>query len=121
MDQPTLFDALPPAARATDPHTSHLAASHARVRAQTQLGRLLATYLNQQGAEALTDEMAAHLTGLPVRSCWWKRCSELRDMGLIERVGTGRSSLGEQVMTCKITRLGVLRYHAMIHRAKETR
>jgi hypothetical protein len=24
-------------------------------------------------------------------------------------------------MTCKITRLGVLRYHAMIHRAKETR
>jgi hypothetical protein len=41
-------------------------------------------------------------------------------MELIERVGTATSSLGEQVMTCKITRLGVLRYHAMIHRAKET-
>ena len=121
MSQPTLFDAMPPAARASDPHTSHQAAASARLRAETQLGRLLAVYAAETPVQALTDEMAATLAGLPSRSCWWKRCSDLRHMELIERVGTAASSLGENVMTCKITRLGVLRYHAMIHRAKETR
>ena len=118
MSQPTLFDALPPAARASDPHTSHLAASHARVRAQSQLGRLLNTYAHPSASDGLTDEMAAQHAGLSMRSCWWKRCSELRALELIERCGTGRSSLGEDVMVCKITRLGWLRYHAMQHAAK---
>ena len=118
MSQPTLFDALPPAARASDPHTSHLAASHARVRRQTQLGRLLAAYAHDNATDGLTDEMAAMNAGLSMRSCWWKRCSELRALELIDRCGTGISSTGEKVMVCKITRLGVLRYHAMIHASR---
>ena len=70
MVQPTLFDAMPPAARASDPHTSHQAAASARLRAETQLGRLLAVYAAETPAQALTDEMAATLAGAATCATW---------------------------------------------------
>lgn len=94
--------------RASDGATSHRAAQAAAPRTGSQKHRLLIAY-KVAAAHGLTDEEAAEITGLAgLRSCcWWKRCSELRQAGLIADSSRTRQSLaGEQRMVCVITAAG---------------
>ena len=71
-------------ARTTDPVTSHLAAIESPERVAQRDRILLAFYFNRR--RAMTDEQASQEAGVSPRSCWWRRCSELREDGLIFRV-----------------------------------
>lgn len=103
-------------ARAADPATSHTAGRNVAVRAGSQRAKLLAAYrwVDREakfGARAhadLTDSEAQAQSGVPVRSCWWKRCSELRADGLIAYTGETRADAlsGEQRALSRITDLG---------------
>lgn len=85
-------------ARNTDPVTSHLAAIESPGRVAQKDRILLAYYFNRH--RAMTDEQAAEEAGVSPRSCWWKRCSDLRDDGLVFRVshdnGTPVQVIGSQ-------------------------
>lgn len=105
MDYPddSLFGA--PMARNTDPVTSHLGALDVKPRAGSQAMLLLEQY----ALEPLTDEEAGYNSKLAMRPkcCYWKRCSDLRDFGLIAPNGTKRmSSAGSLMMVCEITPAG---------------
>lgn len=59
------------------------------MRATSQKIRLLDVYDNYDAP--LTSEEAAKLAGLPMRSCFWKRCSELCiDLGYLADTGKTR-------------------------------
>ena len=113
--QPDLFaelnrDTAP--ARHSDPETSHKAAAMP-FRRDSQRHRLLAEYASAQDFDdGLTDEEAAEAAGV-FRGCPWKRCSELREMGMIAplrlpdgSVGTRVSTMGAEQRVCKITEKG---------------
>lgn len=88
-------------ARTADPITSHIAGYDVAGRAPTQRERLYAAFAKHPAG--LTDEEAAVAAGVPIRSCWWKRCSELRDEGLIEPTGVMRvGSAGSKQMVSRI-------------------
>ena len=70
-----------PAVRATDPETSHHGAQDVRVRAGSQKAMLLRGYFVRP--EGLTATEAAVEAGISLTSCYWKRCSELRQGGYI--------------------------------------
>jgi hypothetical protein len=92
-------------ARATDPDTSVAGARDVKVRAGTQMARLLAAYADF-GTDGCTDHQASLRAGLS-HTGYWKRCADLRDAGLIE--DTGARVMGHQgshVMTCRITDKG---------------
>lgn len=61
----------------------------------SQRGRLLLAYA-KAGDLGLTDEDAARESGVPMRSCWWKRCGELRKAGLIEVMLAGDDDIPVQ-------------------------
>lgn len=91
-------------ARASDPETSKAGARSVRYRAGTQKAELLAVYAIAD--RPISDAQAATISGLIDKpgACWWKRCSDLRDDGMIEPVGTVTSPItDEQVMACRIT------------------
>lgn len=97
-------------ARRTDPATSKSAAAAIVVRAGTQRARLLAAFarddvLDQDGA---TDEQAARLAdGVSMSSEYAKRCSELREAGLIEPTGATRPGVsGPERIVSRITSEG---------------
>jgi hypothetical protein len=122
-------------ARNTDPQTSHAAGENVRRRALPQRDLLLLAYLRAGSPSpfagdgwvgGLTDEEAGILTGLIEKPgcCYWKRCSELRQEGLIEvftasqpdqtghyqRVPLTRiSRAGEQQQVCVLTADGAAR------------
>lgn len=88
-------------ARLNDPITSHMASYDVKHRAPTQRQRLLWAF--EKHPDGLTDEQAAIIAGLSMRSCWWKRCSELRAEGLIEDTGLMRvGSAGSMQMVSRI-------------------
>jgi len=94
--------ALRTAARSTDPITSHMAAK-APFRRDSQRHTLLKMYGQYVD---LTDEEAGDKAEAFMR-CPWKRCSELREMNLIEPTGEMReSSVGALQRVCKITQYG---------------
>lgn len=76
----------------------------------SQRGRLLLAYA-EIGEMGHTDEEAARAAQIPDRSCWWKRCGELRRAGLIEPVIAGEDdipvqrvgSAGTMRTVCRIT------------------
>lgn len=94
--------------RRTDPATSDAAADSVRNRLRwgSQRQRLLAVFCDHPD---LTDEEAGRATGLyAARSCYWKRCGELRDLGLIADTGATRpSSCGHEIIVSQITPKGV--------------
>jgi hypothetical protein len=95
--------------RATDPKTSKLASQSVAFRSGSQKAKLLAVYA-EASDEGLTDEQAGVSSGLAKmpKCCYWKRCSELRQAGLIEVNGKmRRSSVGEQQQVCIITSAGL--------------
>jgi hypothetical protein len=59
------------------------------ITASSQQGRLLMAFA-EAGNDGLTDEQARERAGIDVRSCWWKRCGELRSRGLIEPAENSR-------------------------------
>lgn len=98
-------------ARRTDPVTSHRAARNITGRV-SQCDRLLIQY---HFWGPMSDEQAASVADMPPRSCWWHRCSDLRQRGFIDYtideatqqplLITG--SLGRQVHVCEITGAGL--------------
>lgn len=105
-----LFDDRPGRHRRADHSTSIAGAMSVAYRAGSQKSALLATYGRFTGG--LTDEEAAREAGLSMRSCWWKRCSELRQDGMIAPVegpeGTVKriGGAGDPQMVCAITGAG---------------
>jgi hypothetical protein len=97
--------------RTDDPPTSKAGAKSVKIRANSQMAQLLVIYLMAFDRFKLTDDQAADESGLLAKAgcCWWKRCSDLRALGLIEATGTGISPLtGEDRMTCEITEAGMV-------------
>lgn len=85
-----------PAVRTADPKTSHAGAKDVNFRAETQKHRILKAY---ERGPLIADEAAVR-SGTQ-RSCYWKRCSELREMGLIEPTGLQRRGFaGSEQMEC---------------------
>lgn len=80
--------------------TSVKGAESVAYRAGSQKALLLAAYKNAYPA-GLTDDEACIAAGLPLTSCYWKRCGELRDDQAIV-VGLARPSRhsGEQRIEC---------------------
>lgn len=97
-------------ARHTDPDTSHAAAASDSLRRCTLKRELLSVYWQhtREGGPPITNREASNLVdGGVVIEGYWKRCSELRKAGLIERCGTGFDEVtGKRVMACAITREG---------------
>jgi hypothetical protein len=93
--------------RPTDPATSHAAAASRKNRIRWGSQRHL--LLNEYVKGNLTDEEAGKASGLyEQRACFWKRCGELRDLGLICDSGMTRTSdSGNEVMVCSITYRGL--------------
>jgi hypothetical protein len=69
-------------ARVTDPATSHAAALAIVPKSGTAKAKLLAAH--RAHPEGLTDCEAAELAGLPLRSEYATRCSELQRAGFLE-------------------------------------
>jgi hypothetical protein len=99
-----MFDDLP-LFRSADPITSVLGGGNVKPRRTSQAMLLLAEYLHG----GMTDEEAGMASGLALKPkcCYWKRCSELRAMGLIIPTGETRlSSAGSAMQVCEITQEG---------------
>lgn len=94
-----------PLFRASDPDTSRQAQ---KVIIASHRATLLAFYYQSSGG--LTDEEVAEIAeqcGFTIRG-YWKRCSDLRRLGLIEDTGDRRTlSSGRLGMVCAITQLGI--------------
>jgi hypothetical protein len=94
-----------PLFRATDPDTSRQASP---IRVGTHRAILLQEYF--YATLGLTDEEAgarAALNGHDIKG-YWKRCSDLRTIGLIEDLGLSRRlTSGSQGIVCAITQAGI--------------
>ena len=85
--------------RSNDRSTSMDGAASVAYRAGSQKARLLDQY-KQAGPEGLTDDEAASSAGL-MKSCYWKRCGELRQDGVIVETGVTRpGEAGVQRIVC---------------------
>jgi hypothetical protein len=95
-----------PLFRSTDPETSRQVKP---IRIGSHRAILLAIYADVFSQLGLTDEEAgarAAARGHDIKG-YWKRCSDLRNMGLIADGGTRRTvSSGSQAIVCFITPLG---------------
>lgn len=102
----SLFDV-----RADDSATSKDGSQAVKIRKDSQQYVLLQTYANPaHWTHGLTDEEAGERSGLAAkpRCCYWKRCSELRELGLLEDTGIVRpSSAGCDQRAFRITMLGM--------------
>jgi len=94
-----------PLFRATDPETSRQVNP---IKVGTHRAILLEQYAT--AALGLTDEeasMRAILSGHEIRG-YWKRCSDLRTLGLIQPLSLRRTlSTGSQGIVCVITQQGL--------------
>lgn len=100
------FDLVPGRVRRGDLPTSRAGARAVAPRAGSQKALLLDAYA-EAGARGLTDEEAAAAAHLPLRSCWWKRCGELRQGGFITPTGDERlGEAGSPRIVCRITKEG---------------
>lgn len=104
--QTSIFDTpVERMSRTSDPATSKSAARAVKMRAGSQKMLLLREYA-EVGAVGLIDESAARRARLD-HTGYWKRCSELRSAGLIERTGVTRTAhTGMEQEVCVITNLG---------------
>ncbi|CAB5222151.1 hypothetical protein UFOVP363_16 [uncultured Caudovirales phage] len=97
--------------RTTDPETSKAGAKSIRIRGGSQRAKLLLAFLDGFDRFPMSDEYAAKAARLyTVPNCgWWKRCSDLRKLGLIVPVGKVVSkTTGEEVMVSEITEAGIV-------------
>jgi hypothetical protein len=90
-------------ARRSDPDTSHEAAASIDVTQQAR--RILRSYRDGQ---AILDIDAYRRAGFPPHACDGQRCSDLRQLGMIERTGErGTTPSGKSGYLCRITRAGL--------------
>jgi hypothetical protein len=97
-----------PLFRSVDPDTSREGAKDVRPRQGSQMALLLGAYANHR-ILGITDEEAGQESGLASRPrcCYWKRCSDLRNAGLIEDTGDRKEgSSGSLMMISRITAKG---------------
>jgi hypothetical protein len=98
-----------PGARKSDPLTSHMAAAEVHIRAGSQQWKLLEAFAKHP-LRGLTDEEAGIETKLDQikRCCYWKRCSELRQAGLIRasETETRLSTANKEQQVSYITEAG---------------
>ena len=96
-----------PLFRTDDPDTSAAGAKDVKPRQGSQVWQLLEQYGNYR--QGLTDEEAGVFSGLAQRrACYWKRCSDLRNLGLIEDCKVRRAGTsGSMMMVCVITTKGL--------------
>lgn len=107
--------------RDDDHATSEQGARTVGARAPNQRLRLLAAY-PAAGGNGLTAEEAAYAAEVGIRSCWWKRISELAQDRCIEelvvggRTVTRKGDAGVDRIVYKITGVGyaVLRAHDLL-------
>ena len=102
MTQPSLFEPefRKGRHRKNDRDTSIEGAESVAYRAGSQKDKLLKAYATAYPLP-LTDEEAASLAGLPMTSCYWKRCGELRQDGkIIELSLTKKGSAGVERILC---------------------
>lgn len=114
-DEPQLFatdngfkhwqmpDHAPGRVRTDDYETSKAGAASVAYRAGSQKARLMTAYTATLPL-GYTDEEAAIVAGISMTSCYWKRCNELREAGLIEPTGevrTGRAGVPRMVCRAK--------------------
>ena len=93
-----------PLFRSSDPVTSQEGARHIRPKAGSQAMRLLRVYAGAP-IYGLTDEEAGSQTDI-VHA--WKRCADLRRLGLIEPTGETRPTVaGVNARVCRITAAGL--------------
>lgn len=98
--------------RNTDPSTSHAAEVSVRITGDNQRGLLLKAFKAREGDNpddpGLTDEEAANrAVGVTLWSEYAKRCSELRDAGLIAQTGeTRKGDAGRPRIVSAITEQG---------------
>lgn len=93
--------------RVDDPITSKLGAENVKLRANSQRAILLEAFYDHGDGTATEIAEEAGLT----HTCYWKRISELRQMGLIAPLTCDgeiitRMGNGSPQMVCGITRLG---------------
>jgi len=92
--------------RRDDYATSKAGARSVAFRAGSQKARLLVAFADA-GASGLSDDEAARRAGLAPTSCYWKRCGELRALGLIRFTGDERQgSAGVDRLVSIITEAG---------------
>jgi hypothetical protein len=103
---PIVYDQRPGRHRRNDRDGSVRGAESVAYRAGSQKQRLLIAF-HMAGDDGLTDDEAALAVSLD-RSCFWKRCGELRQDGMIADTGTTRPGplFGEQRMVSAVTALG---------------
>lgn len=104
-----LLDPGTPAARRRDPATSQQGAASVKMRAGSQRAKLLHAYsvAPESRGHGFTADEAAAWAQLPATSCYWKRCSELREAGLIVPTGeTRQGRAADEQMVCRITDTG---------------
>jgi hypothetical protein len=104
----TQLDMFTQAHRDHDPVTSVMAAASVQTRAGSQKSLLLVHYA-KAGDRGLTDEEAGIESGLHKKGAnYWRRCSDLRALGLIQPTGGYRlSRFHERRMVCVITAEGL--------------
>lgn len=103
-----------PRARTGDYDTSIAGATDIAMRAYSQQFKLLREFC-LAGIDGLTDEEAAYMATLPRTSCWWKRCGELRQMGLIEATPARRKGeAGVERIVSVVTGKGMVVYQTVI-------
>lgn len=104
------IDEAPGRSGTHDLPTQKQGAADVAVRAGSQKHKLLVAYwtVETHGHTAgLTDEEASAHAALPIRSCFWKRCGELRQAGLIAPTGEERKGdAGTPRIVCRITEAG---------------
>jgi len=107
-----------PLFRSSDPTTSRDGAKHVMIRRTGQLAKLLLCYADSQ--IGMTDEEAGIRTGMAsIGTGYWKRCSDLRRLGLIEYTGTTRlTSAGTPAMVCTVTAYGIAEAHRLRQEAQ---
>ena len=104
--QGDLLASVVPAARNTDPPTSNDGIADVLPRAGSQQMKLLFAYGSRP--LGLTNEEAADLACLlDTRCCWWRRCGNLLEAGLIEDTFREKlASTGSMQRICAITKKG---------------
>lgn len=125
VHEPGTYSAKRIRSRMDDPHTSAQGARDVERRAGTQAHQLLKAYAHAarsprlDGSDGLTDE-EAHELAVTLEylrpsgtRCYWKRCGELRDDGLLEVVSDGNGgeltrvgAAGSPRLVCRITPAG---------------
>lgn len=95
-----LFDQRPGRSRKDDWVTSIAGAESVAYRAGSQKARLLAAY-EAAYPKSLTDDEACVAAGMPLTSCYWKRCGELRQDSAIVVADERISAVGgERRIAC---------------------